>query len=68
VIRAISAENVLRGNKINEKAITEAAEIAAKESKPITDLRSSAEYRKEMVRVLVQRAIRIALQRAEVKN
>lgn len=68
VIRAVRAEGILRGTKIDQKTLNTAAKTAVDESKPITDLRSNAEYRQEMVRVLVQRAILRALDRAKGKE
>ncbi len=62
-IRAKKAEEVLKGEKPEEKTIIAAAEAAAEEAKPITDIRSTAEYRKEMIKVLVKRAIEEALKR-----
>ncbi len=55
--RAYEAESRLKGEGIEEKAIEEAAEITARLSKPITDVRGTKEYRTEMVRVLTKRAI-----------
>ena len=68
VIRAVKAESILKDNKLEQKAIKEAAETAAEEAKPITDLRSTVEYRREMVTVLVARAIERAQARAEASN
>jgi carbon-monoxide dehydrogenase medium subunit len=65
VFRAAKAENILKGQKLNEKVIETAAEAASKETKPISDLRSTAEYRKETVKVLVRRALEKALERAK---
>ena len=65
IMRARKAEETLKGKKLEQKIIREAAEIAAEEAKPITDLRSTAEYRKEMVAVLVRRAAEKALERAK---
>jgi CO/xanthine dehydrogenase FAD-binding subunit len=64
VFRATKAETALKGQKVSSQAIAKAAETAAGETKPITDLRSTAEYRKEMARVLVTRALEKALERA----
>lgn len=64
VIRTRKAEETLRGEQINEKAIARAAEIAAEEAKPISDVRSTAEYRKAMVKVLVRDALEKAIARA----
>lgn len=65
MLRATKAEEILKGKKINNDVIVHAAKTAAEESKPITDLRSTAKYRKEMVAVLVKRAIIAALERGE---
>jgi CO/xanthine dehydrogenase FAD-binding subunit len=65
VFRATKAEAVLKGRKPDAAAIHEAAEAAAGETRPITDLRSTAEYRKEMTGVLVRRSLEKALEAAE---
>ncbi len=57
-IRVRTAEDTLRGSVINEEVIEAAARAAMEESRPISDVRSSAEYRHEMVRVLTGRAVR----------
>ena len=59
-IRASKTEKYLMGRKYNEKNVMQAAEIAAAEIKPISDVRASAEYRRHAVRAIVE----IALQRA----
>ena len=65
VIRAKKAEAMLKGKKLESKVIRAAADAAAKEIKPITDIRSTAEYREEVTRVLVRRAIEKASERAK---
>lgn len=65
-IRATKAEATLMGQKLDEKAIVRAAEAAAESVKPITDVRSTATYRKEMVKVLVKDALEKAAARAQV--
>jgi len=62
VFRATKAEALLRGQKVNSGTINAAAEKAAGETAPITDLRSTADYRKEMTGVLVRRALEKALE------
>lgn len=62
------AEAVLRGKSPNDKLIDEAGATAGGETSPGTDIRSSAEYRREMSRVLVSRAVRIAWDRAQGKK
>ena len=59
--RAVKAEERLKGERLNEKAIAESARIAAHECEPIDDHRASALYRRMMVEVLVKRAIQQAL-------
>ncbi len=63
-IRARKAESVLVGQAPSEQLISEAARQAALESRPISDLRGSAEYRRDMVSVMTSRALRLALERA----
>jgi len=57
-LRAYGAEALLIGKPITEKIIEEVAEKAAKEAKPISDIRASAEYRRELVKVLTRRTLR----------
>lgn len=56
-IRASRAEQALAGKPAEPDVIAAAAETAAEESRPISDLRATAWYRKEMVKVLVRRAL-----------
>jgi aerobic carbon-monoxide dehydrogenase medium subunit len=63
-LRATRAEAVLRGQALTDQVIAEASRIASEEARPIDDVRSTAEYRREMVRVLTQRGLRQALERA----
>jgi carbon-monoxide dehydrogenase medium subunit len=57
ITHASKAEKFLVGKKLNEKNIAAAAELAVKSAKPIDDVRGSASYRKEMVRVITQRGL-----------
>jgi carbon-monoxide dehydrogenase medium subunit len=57
-IRAKKAEEMLRGEEINETLIEKAAQAASDESRPITDVRASADYRKEMVKVFTRYALK----------
>lgn len=63
-IRAAKAEELIEGREISDKTIAEAAAAAAEAAQPISDVRSTAEYRKEMVRVLVKDALEKAAGRA----
>jgi carbon-monoxide dehydrogenase medium subunit len=57
-MRAKKAEEILIGKKVEPTLIEKAAGVAAEEARPITDVRASAGYRREMVKVLTGRAIR----------
>jgi aerobic carbon-monoxide dehydrogenase medium subunit len=63
-MRALRAESALRGQALTEPLIEEAGRIAAEEARPIDDVRSSAEYRREMVSILTRRGLKQALERA----
>ena len=63
-IEAGSAEASLKGKRVDEGAITQAARLAAEECEPTSDYRGPAEYKRDLVRVLTARALRKALARA----
>jgi xanthine dehydrogenase iron-sulfur cluster and FAD-binding subunit A len=58
IIRVPAAEEALVGKPLTPELIREVAQLAADTPKPIDDVRSTAVYRSEMVRVLVSRALR----------
>jgi carbon-monoxide dehydrogenase medium subunit len=60
-IRARKAEAFLAGKPVRSKVLGEAAQIAAGEAQPIDDFRASAEYRRDLIRVLARRVIDGAL-------
>jgi aerobic carbon-monoxide dehydrogenase medium subunit len=62
-IRATKAEDVLRGQKPSDDLVAEAGEKASEMSNPTSDIRGSAEYKREMVKVYVRRAIGQSLSR-----
>jgi carbon-monoxide dehydrogenase medium subunit len=61
-IRVPQAEAILAGKALTEEVIEEAAEQAAEAARPISDMRGSAEYRKEIVKVLTRRTLKMALE------
>jgi carbon-monoxide dehydrogenase medium subunit len=63
-IKAREAEAFLVGQKPEDGVFAEAGRLAASAAKPGADRRGSAEYKKEMARVLTVRALRRAAQRA----
>ncbi len=60
-MRAKRAEAEIRGKPIEDEIIRKVGEIAAKECVPISDVRGSADYRREVVNVLVRRLFGKAL-------
>ncbi len=58
IIRAPEAEEYLGGKSLTAAVISQAARIAGAKPEPIDDVRGSAAYRSEMVKVLVARALR----------
>ncbi len=63
-VRATEAEGALRGQRISEKTIAAAAGAARVATDPQSDMRGSAEYKRELVGALVRRAIEAAMRRA----
>ena len=60
-IRARKAEDMMKSKAIDQRLIEDVSQAAAEESKPISDVRGSASYRKEIVKVLTSRAIKEAI-------
>ncbi|TMC11630.1 MAG: xanthine dehydrogenase family protein subunit M [Chloroflexi bacterium] len=60
-LKAVEAERSLVGRPPTGDAIREAARLAAEAAKPRDDIRGSAAYKKDMVRVFVQRGLRAAV-------
>ncbi|MFB0564242.1 MAG: xanthine dehydrogenase family protein subunit M [Candidatus Aminicenantaceae bacterium] len=63
-LRIRQAEEILVGKKIGEKDIEASAEAASKAVAPITDIRGSDYYRREIVKIQCKRALEEALPRA----
>lgn len=58
IIHAQEAENYLAGKLITDEIFEEAARIAMNSATPIDDIRGSAAYRREMVRVCTLRGLK----------
>jgi len=62
---ANKAAEVLVGNILSSDTIARAAETVSDEIRPITDIRGTAEYRKDVSRVIARDAIEAAYRRAK---
>ncbi len=58
IVHASEAEAFLVGKDLTEPVIAQVGELAQQAAQPINDLRSSADYRREMVRVFSMRGLR----------
>lgn len=67
-IRAKTAEAEVCGKEVDEEVIEKAAEAAARDSRPISDIRASAEYRRDMVKVFVKRALHSLLTESNMRK
>ena len=61
-VRSPKAEAVLIGSKLTEEDLEQAGKAAMEDCAPISDVRASAEYRRDMVRVFTKRSVRKALE------
>jgi carbon-monoxide dehydrogenase medium subunit len=59
--RLKSAEAALKGARLDDKALASAGEAGAQEAEVISDVRGSAPYKRELIRVHIGRAVRQAL-------
>ena len=63
-LRARAAEEALAGADLDEDAIREAARLASDAAQPHSDVRGSAEYKRNVVRIFTQRGLRKAAEAA----
>lgn len=63
-IKATAAEELLRGERLTDDLITEAARRAADAAEPRADLRGSEAYKRNVVRVFTERGLKRAYERA----
>jgi carbon-monoxide dehydrogenase medium subunit len=68
VLRARSAETLLRGRPLEAGLIQQAARAAAEEARPIDDIRGTARHRRAIVESLTGRSLRMAMQMAQGAN
>lgn len=59
-VRVSRVEEALKGKELTDEAIHEASQMASEGLEPISDIRGSSEYRKEVAKVLVERALKQA--------
>ena len=62
--RTTEAEGMLKGKRITGDLIEKTSQRASEEIQPITDIRSTVEYRREVAKVIVRDAIKLAWERA----
>jgi xanthine dehydrogenase iron-sulfur cluster and FAD-binding subunit A len=65
IIHAVKAEEFLVGKKLNEETILKAAVLASEDARPISDVRSSARYRKTIARVICKRGLQAIAEEKE---
>lgn len=61
-IRALQAENILKGEKVDDRLIMRAAQVASGESSPIDDIYGSSQYKREMIKVFARDALKQAVE------
>jgi len=67
-VEALKASEFLSGKEPSQGLFEEASLMAKEEGKPISDIRGSIWYRKELIQILTVRALNIALFRAQRKS
>jgi aerobic carbon-monoxide dehydrogenase medium subunit len=64
-LKAVAAEKALVGQEPTDEVIAEAARQASAAAEPKEDIRGSVEFKKDVVRVFVQRGLKTAVARAK---
>jgi len=67
-VRSPQAEGVLIGREPDDRLFQEAGEEAAGDARPIDDFRGSADYRREMVKVLTKRTLLKAYEEVKLRE
>lgn len=65
-MRAKQAEEILKNTQVTAEHLEEAGVAAAREARPRSSIRGSAEYRRDLIRVLTRRALNTAIQAGHV--
>ncbi|MBC7194112.1 MAG: xanthine dehydrogenase family protein subunit M [Caldisericia bacterium] len=66
--RARKIENLLNGKALNDSLIEDAKKLIEEEISPITDIRATKEYRMHMAKVMLERALKAAVERMNGKG
>ena len=64
-LKARKTEAFVTGKALDEATIKQASVLAASEAQPVDDIRGSADYKRDLVRVLTVRALNRAIARAK---
>ena len=64
-VHATAAEQALAGNEPTDEAFDEAARLAADATEPVSDVRGSADYKRDVARVFVRRGLAAARDMAQ---
>ena len=64
-LHVTSITDYLSGKEINDENIEKAGELAKDASKPISDMRGTAEYRQHLCTVLTKRSLKQSIERAK---
>ena len=67
-VLALKASEFLCGQIPSESLFDEAASLATQTAKPISDIRGSAWYRKELIPILTRRSLEVAWERAQERS
>jgi carbon-monoxide dehydrogenase medium subunit len=62
-LRATKAESLIRGKKLSDELLEEAANTASQEAQPRDSIRGEAWYRRDMIKVLVKRMAMKSIER-----
>lgn len=63
-VRARAAEEALTGSELTDERIAEAGRLAAEAAEPQSDIRGTADYKRNVVRVFTERGLRTAAESA----